>query len=161
MIFVALHMRPWIVKMNLLNKDDPENQTLAKILADDVILVTSGSKMLERFATALDDTHEFLNDTGAIVAPSNSFSFTNSKRGKKWLEETTWVHIKENINVVEGLRCLGGHISTKGNLRNPTQGDRLDKALGQLQRLRYLPASREDKAKLILVEVFPGCFYGI
>lgn len=134
---------------------------MVKILADDVIRVTIGSKMLERFATALDDTHEFLHDTGAIVAPSKSLNFTNSKRGKKWLEETTCVHIKENIKVVEGLRYLGGHISTKGNLRNPTQGDRLDKALGQLQRLRYLPASREDKATIILVKVFPGCFYGI
>ena len=26
MMFVALHMRPWIVKMNLLNKDDPKKQ---------------------------------------------------------------------------------------------------------------------------------------
>ena len=74
---------------------------------------------------------------------------------------TTWIHINEKIKVVEGLRYLGGHISTKGNLRNPTQGNRLDKALGQLQRLRYLPASREDKVKIILVKVFPGCLYGI
>ena len=37
----------------------------------------------------------------------------------------------------------------------------MDKALGQHQRLRYLPASHEDKANIILVKVFPGCYYGI
>ena len=88
MMFVALHMRPWIIKLNLLNKYDLEHQTLVQIPADDVILVTTGSKMLDRFATALNDTHKFLHDTGAVVAPSKSFKFTNSKRGKQWLEET-------------------------------------------------------------------------
>ena len=71
--------------MTTLNKDDSVNQTLVKILADDVILVTTGGKMLDRFATALNDTHEYLHDTGAVVAPSKSFNFTNSKRGKQWL----------------------------------------------------------------------------
>ena len=70
--------------------------------------------MLERFATALDDTHEYLHDTGAVVAPSKSFNFTNSKRGKKWLEETTWIHINEKIKVVEGLRYLGGVYQHEG-----------------------------------------------
>ena len=95
MMFVALHMRPWIVKMNMLNREDSNNQTLVKVLADAVILVTTDSKMLDMFATTLNDTHEYLHDTGASVAPSKSFNSTNSKRGKKWLEETTRVHIKE------------------------------------------------------------------
>ena len=63
--------------------------------------------------------------------------------------------------MVEDLRYLGGHISTKGNLRNPTQSSRLVKALDQLKRLRYLPASHADKVKIILAKVFPGCLYGI
>ena len=50
MMFVALHMRPWLIKMDELN-------VTANILADDVILVAKGAEMLKTLPKALDIIH--------------------------------------------------------------------------------------------------------
>ena len=74
MMFVGLHMRPWLQQMKKLD-------VIAKILADDVILVAKGANMLETFPRALEKTHRFPHDMGAKVAPSKSFNFSSSKAG--------------------------------------------------------------------------------
>ena len=61
MMFVALHMRPWLIKMH-------SRQITAKILADDVILIVKGEHMLREFPEALGATHNYLHDMGAKVA---------------------------------------------------------------------------------------------
>ena len=121
MMFVALHMRPWLQQM--------KQDITAKILADDVILVAKGEHMLKTFSHALEKTQTNLHDMGAKVAPTKSFNFSSSKVGRKWLADTTWIEINDQIKVVEGIRYLGGHISSKGNLRNPTQASRCEKRL--------------------------------
>ena len=124
----------------------------AKILADDVILIAQGEHMLRDFPEALETTHNYLHEMGAKVAPAKSLNFTRSKTAKTWLADTTWIAIDAKIKAVDDLRYLGGHISTKGNMRNSTLNDRLLKAIEQLRTLRYLPASHDDKAKIILSE---------
>ena len=81
---------------------------------------------------------------GAKVAPTKSLNFASYKAAKQWLAETRWIEINAKIRTVDDLRYLGGHLSTKGNLKNPTLSCRLDKAIDQLRKLRYLPATHED-----------------
>lgn len=154
MMFVAFHMRPWLMEMH-------QRNITAKILADDVILIAKGEHMLRDFPEALEATHRYLHDMGAIVAPTKSLNFTSSKAAKLWLEDTTWIAINAKIKVVNDLRHLGGHISTNDNMSNSTLNDRMSNGINQLHKLRYLPAAHEDKTKIILSKMFPGCFYGI
>ena len=154
MMFVAFHMRPWLIEMHRRN-------ITAKILADDVILIAKREYMLRDFPEALEATHRYLHDMGAVVAPTKSLNFTSSKTAKTWLEDTTWIAINSKIKVVNDLRYLGGHLSMKGEMSNPTINSRLTRAVEQLRKLRYLPASHDDKTKIILSKKYPGCFYGI
>ena len=55
---------------------------------------------------------------GAKSPPSKSLNFTSSKAAKAWLADTTWIEINANIKTVDDLRYLGGHLSTKGSLKN-------------------------------------------
>ena len=75
MMFVALLMRPWIIMMRAAN-------VFATLLADDVLIISVGSRMVGRFAKALDRTHEYLTDMGSRVAPSTSFNFSNSAQAR-------------------------------------------------------------------------------
>ena len=69
--------------------------------------------MLRDFPEALEAIHRYLHDMGAIVAPTKSLNFTSSKAAKLWLTDTTWIAINAKIKVVNDLRYLGGHISTR------------------------------------------------
>ena len=97
MMFVALHMRPWLIEMHRRN-------IAAMIFADDVILIANGEHMLRDFSEALETTHNYLHGMGAKVAPSKSLNFTSSKTAKAWLTDTTWIAINANIKVVNDLR---------------------------------------------------------
>ena len=81
MMFVALLMRPWIIMMRNAN-------VFATLLADDVLIISVGSRMVGRFAKALDRTHEYLMDMGSRVAPSKSYTFSNSTLAREWLHKT-------------------------------------------------------------------------
>ena len=60
---VALIMRPWILTVKNITGIS------CFILADDVLIVGAGMKMLTKFAGALNATHEYLHQMGAKVAP--------------------------------------------------------------------------------------------
>ena len=55
----------------------------AKVLADDVLMVSKGKTYLRSFADALDYTHGYLHDLGSKVAPSKSYNFANNPKGRK------------------------------------------------------------------------------
>ena len=63
MMIVALIMRPWIIAMRTIE------DTVAYILADDVLVLCKGERMTVHLATAIDTTHEYLHKMGAKVAP--------------------------------------------------------------------------------------------
>ena len=69
MTIVALKMRPWIINMR------KYSGIRCFILADDVLILGTGMKMLSKFAGALDATHKFLHLMGAKVAPDKSYNF--------------------------------------------------------------------------------------
>ena len=90
----------------------------------------------------------------ATTSPARTF-------GRKWLKETWWKKIQDNIIVVKDLRYLGGHISTTGKMCRDTIEARCEGGLGQLTKLRYVAAEDGDKAKAILNKVYAGMMYGI
>ena len=78
MMLVALHMRPWLIKMDDL-------QVTANILADDVILVAKGKDMLNTFPKALGIT----TSTSMIWVPRSPLQRASTSQAQKWVE-TGW-----------------------------------------------------------------------
>ena len=122
MMVVALLMRAWLVMM-LQMQVDP------RVLADDVLLIAKGARMVRKFAAALEATHGYLQAMGAKIAPSKSYNFASAKEGKKWLRETWWSHIQGHIEVVDDFRYLGWHLSTQMTRKHTTLVERWQKAM--------------------------------
>ena len=154
MPMVALLMRAWIMKMRSM-------QVAAKVLADDVLVVAKGRRMLRQYTKALNYTHQYLQDMGSKVAPSKSYNFATTEIGRTWLKETWWKKIQSNITVVKDLRYLGGHLSTAAKLSRATIEARCEAGLLQLTRLRYAAVENKDKIKAVLTKVYAGLLYGI
>ena len=155
MAMVALIMRPWVLLMRTMVNIQ------CYILADDVLIVATGNHMIRNFTKALDATHLYLHTMGAKIAPAKSFNFATHPRAKRWLENHTWLHIKDKIKVVKDLRYLGAHIHTGSGVASSTLDDRLLNAQVQLKRLRFCPAGTKAKIRAILTRVFAGAFYGV
>ena len=117
MTMVALFMRPWIINMRTYAG------IACYILADDVLIIGTGMKMVSKFAGALNATHRCLHLMGANVAPDKSYSFANCKKTRSWLKATMWKHINGNIEVITDFRHLGAHLTT----RHATSVSTLDK----------------------------------
>ena len=74
MTMVALIMRSWILEMrNYIGIS-------CYILAEDVLIISTGMKMASTFAKALNPTHKYLHKMGAKVAPDKSYNFASSKK---------------------------------------------------------------------------------
>ena len=76
---VALIMKPWIVMVK------KYTGISVYILADDVLIIATGIKMLSKFAKALNATHQYLHQMGAKVAPDKSYNFASCLKAKKRL----------------------------------------------------------------------------
>ena len=152
---VALIMRPWIVKM----------KTFAGIkcyiLADDVLMIGIGMKMLTNFAGALNATHSYLHSMGAKVAPDKSYNFGSCLKARNWLTDTRWKYIDSCIHVISDFRYLGAHLTTRHGTGSSTLDKRWDKAKQQLRKLRFCPATAEAKAKVIHSKIYAGALYGV
>ena len=77
MSIVALIMRPWIITMRACVG------ITCYILADDVLTIGTGMKMISKFAGALNATHRSLHFMGAKVAPGKSYNFAGCKKKKE------------------------------------------------------------------------------
>ena len=97
MMVVALLMRPWVLMAGHMG-------AVARVLADDVMIIAKGRRMLSIFANVLHATHQFLRSMGSKVAPQKSYNFASSKTARDWLEQTWWVEIGAYIQVVRDLR---------------------------------------------------------
>ena len=155
MAMVALIMRPWIILMRTFGG------IKCYILADDVLIVATGIKMVPNFAKALNATHKFLHVMGSKVAPNKSYNFSSNKTAREWLKQTRWGNIDAEIEVVADLRYLGAHLTTKSSTSSGTLDKRWEKAAQQLRRLRYCPAECEAKVRVILNKVYAAAFYGV
>ena len=154
MMVVALIMRPWVMLMQSCG-------ALCYLLADDVLILTHGPQMLDKFVKALDTTHCYLQQMGATIAPDKSFNLASNDNASRWLQNTLWSGIQGGIQVVADFRYLGAHLCAKASLKSSTLTARLDKAMQQLSRLQHVPAEAEAKARAIVGKIFAGAFYGI
>ena len=59
MMYTALLLRPWILKMR-------SKGIKSRTLADDMLIITKGPRHLTKFKEGLDITHDFLHDLGAV-----------------------------------------------------------------------------------------------
>ena len=98
---------------------------------------------------------------GAKLAPSKRCNPGRSHKASKLLNHTWWEHIKASTEVVKDCRYLGAHLASKNAAASPTINKRWDKAMQQLRKLKYRPATVEAKAKAILVKVYAVAFYGV
>ena len=72
MNMVALIMRPWIIMMRKVGG------VRCYILADDVLILATGMRMITSLASALNNTHLYLHEMGAKVAPTKSYNFAST-----------------------------------------------------------------------------------
>ena len=107
MMYVALIMRPWIIIMRCI----PGVQ--AFILADDVLILVSGQRMIASVAEAIDKAHACLHSMGAKVAPDKSHNFASTVEGKK-------EGIQAKIQVAQDFRYLGAHLTAGRNCNSST-----------------------------------------
>ena len=155
MMIVAMIMRPWIMLMrNYIN-------VVCYILADDVLITAAGEQMYNSFVSALNETHDYLQQMGARIAPDKSFNFASHPKAREWLERTLWPMIGQGIEVVNDFRYLGSHLSARASLKSSTLTKRLRQALQQLRRLRTCPATLTAKARAIITKIYAGALYGI
>lgn len=108
MMHVALIIRPWIIIMRTLG-------AACFILADDVLILAKGERMVAILARAINFTHKRLQSMGARIAPSKSCNFASTPGPTTWLKESWWNEISDSIEVVKDFRYLGAHLSIKGN----------------------------------------------
>ena len=54
--------------------------TKATLLADDVLIVSAGSRMVGKLAQTLNQTHEYLHDMGSTAAPNKRFTFSSPQK---------------------------------------------------------------------------------
>ena len=109
------------------------------ILADDVLILGTGMKMLSKFAGALNATHEFLHLMAAKVAPGKSYNFASTFKAKQWLSETVWEHIGSDIQVITDFRYLGAHLTTRHAASSSTLDKRWEKGQAAIQQAKVLP----------------------
>ena len=159
MAMVALIMRPWIIMMRAVG--GKANDIKCFILADDVLIISTGPMMIGKLAEALNETHEYLISMGSKVAPAKSYNSASTNKAKKWLERTTWSYIKAKVEVISDFRYLGAHVTTRQTPTSATLDERWEKAAAQLKKLRFCPATVEAKAGIILAKTYAAAFYGI
>ena len=71
MMMVGLIMRPWIELMN-------KCEVACFILADDVLILSQGKMVIDKFVDGLNSTHLYLQAMGAKVVPDKSFNFASN-----------------------------------------------------------------------------------
>jgi len=152
MMFVALLLRPWIFLAKYFG-------AIPRILADDILIITTAKGHLQSFTATLNATHLYLHNIGARVASNKSYNFSTSKLARQSLAKHLWTNVDGKIAVITHGRDLGAHFNfTTGN-RSTTITQRIDEAIRMCQRLRFLPISIHDKIKLIHTAVLPKALY--
>ena len=152
MMMIALLLRPWVHVVKKVG-------ATPKVLADDILVVASGNRCTAVYASALDLTHQYMEDIGAKVSIKKSFNFASHKAARKWLGTTVWPTLKSQIAVLSNFRYLGAHISIGTRMANSTQTARINKAAAMLKRAARLPVDTQSKANTVRTKILPTALY--
>ena len=117
-----------------------------RILADDLQIISTGTRHLDHFKFAFTKTHEHLEDMGAKVAPSKRVVFSTNSGSRECLKKHVWRRLKRNVKVVNNGRDLGAHFNISDVARyGATLTDRMVQATGGAERLDRHKAPYEKK----------------
>ena len=153
MMMVAILVRPWLLLMQ-------DKGIEPRILADDIMIITAGKKMLQRFIRALDETHKYLIAIGART-PNKRYNFASKHKAAQWLQDTWWEVLGAKVPVLRYFRYLGVHINTRTRRAASTSDKMFDEAKAVLAMLENLLVDIKAKANAIKTVVFPAAMYGI
>eukprot|EP00973_Karenia_brevis_P041155 5693300-Karenia_brevis.AAC.1 len=143
MLFISLYLRPWMAQMLSLN-------AVPRTLADDLMLITRGSRALHVFQRAFELTMEHLIDLGGRLAPRKSKIFSTLASHRTYLAAYVWPPIAQQIKVVPNLRDLGSALSLTAASCTSYSQVRLTDAINTLHRIRRLPHSKVVKGRFAL-----------
>lgn len=152
MTIVALIMCPWVSLITTLT-------AIPRVLADDILLITTGPTALCDFTTALDTTHQYLSRLGARVAPNKSITFASSPAHRRFLAKHIWQYIGQTIQLVLLTSDLGAHINTTIRITSSTLNNRMEQAIDLIYRMAWLPLEPHVLATAIRTRAFPKAFY--
>eukprot|EP00973_Karenia_brevis_P063293 8798217-Karenia_brevis.AAC.1 len=138
MVFVSLLLRAWLVQMERL-------QTFPRTLADDVLLMTKGTRALNQFHHAFAITIQHLQDLGGRIAPNKSLTFATHAKHRHWLGGFVWPQLGGVIDVVHSFRDLGSQLTLVNAVSTKVSRDRFKAATSTLERISRLPHSQQQK----------------
>ena len=113
MMVTALLLRPWFVQMKHLAVEP-------RLLADDLQVISTGTRHAEHFQHAFDKTHERLEDLGAKLAPTKSMTFSSELATRSWLRTHRWRRLGKVVKVVTDCRDIGAHFNATNGIRRGT-----------------------------------------
>ena len=140
MAFVALLTRPWILQMEAIG-------AMARVLADDILLLTKGGRALHLFHEAFNLTIIHLHDLGGKVSPAKSLVFSTVVRFRHWLRRHTWVPLAQTIAVVSHFRDLGAQLTATNRIYTAQSKACLQDGVYALHRIARLPHALDHKAR--------------
>ena len=104
MVFIGLLLRPWMTQVGDLG-------ATAGTLADDLLVLVSGHRVLHVFTHVFHLTMVHLHDLGGRISAHKSKIFTTLGDHRSWLATYMWPAVGTTIDVVHHLRDLGASLS--------------------------------------------------
>ena len=120
---------------------------MARVLADDILLLTKGGRALHLFHEAFNLTTVHLHDLGGKVAPAKSLVFSTIVRYRHWLRRHNWVPLAQTIAVVAHFRGLGAQLIATCRASTAQSKIRLQDGISTLHRIARLPHALDHKAR--------------
>ena len=112
MMIVAILLRAWIMQMKSIGVQP-------RLLADDLQILSKGTRHLEHFTDAFDKTHEHMEAMGARIAPQKCYTCSTNATAREWLRTHRWRRIQQTVAVVNDVRGLGAHWTICGKMWQP------------------------------------------
>ena len=154
MMVIALLLRAWIMQMRSLAMKP-------RILADDLQIISTGTRHLDHFQYAYSITHEHLDDMGAKIAPQKCFTFSSDTVSREWLRRHRWRRLGRTVLVVNGCRDLGAHFNVSADKKvGTTLTERMRQATKSTERLDMFNAPYDKKEAIIRTKMLPKGLYG-
>ena len=153
MIFIGLLLRPWMLQVQ-------EIGATARTLADDLLVIVSGHRVLSVFAHIFHLTMVHLHDLGGRIAPRKSKLFATVGDHRRWLQTYNWPALNTNIEVVHHMRDLGASLDTTLVSNTTLARRRLQEATQVLLRIAHLPFTMAQKSRFALSCAHSRGLYG-
>ena len=133
---------------------------IARTLADDLLVIVTGHRVLHLFSHIFHLTMVHLHDLGGRIAPKKSKIFATVSEHRRWLATYTWPALDTNIDVVHQMRDLGAHLNTTQVGNTSLSRKRLQDAAQVLLRIAHLPFAMAQKIKFALSCAHSRGLYG-